>query len=177
MPVWRELVADTLTPVAAFLQIVDRRPPPGSCSSRSKGASGGAGTPSSGRNPLATITARGHQVTTGGRLDLDAATGGRVTGDRGVLAALEAILDAFDSPDLPDLPPLHAGLVGYLGYDVVREVEHLPDIPPDDLGQPDACWPSSASWPPSTTGASGWCSSTTWSIDPAWGDRRARRRP
>ena len=55
-----------------------------------------------------------------------------------MLAALEAILDAFDSPDLPDLPPLHAGLVGYLGYDVVREVEHLPDVPPDDLGQPDA---------------------------------------
>ena len=61
-----------------------------------------------------------------------------VSGDRGVLAALEAILETFDSPDLPDLPPLHAGLVGYLGYDVVREVEHLPGTPPDDLGHPDA---------------------------------------
>ena len=61
-----------------------------------------------------------------------------MTGHHGVLAALEAILDAVDSPDLPDLPPLHGGLVGYLGYDVVREVEHLPDVPPDDLGQPDA---------------------------------------
>jgi anthranilate synthase component 1 len=29
-------------------------------------------------------------------------------------------------------------VVGYLGYDVVREVEHLPDVPPDDLGHPDA---------------------------------------
>jgi anthranilate synthase component I len=28
--------------------------------------------------------------------------------------------------------------MGYLGYDVVREVEHLPDVPPDDLGHPDA---------------------------------------
>ena len=55
-----------------------------------------------------------------------------------MLAALEAVLDTFESPDLPDLPPLHAGLVGYLGYDVVREVEHLPDMPPDDLGHPDA---------------------------------------
>ena len=55
-----------------------------------------------------------------------------------MLAALEAILDAFDSPDLPDLPPLHAGLVGYLGYDVVREIEHLPEVPEDDLGHPDA---------------------------------------
>jgi anthranilate synthase component 1 len=84
------------------------------------------------------VTARGRQVSVEGDLDLDRATGGAVSGTGGVLAALEAILDAFDSPDLPDLPPLHAGLVGYLGYDVVREVEHLPGVPPDDLGHPDA---------------------------------------
>ncbi|MEL7156589.1 MAG: chorismate-binding protein, partial [Actinomycetota bacterium] len=36
------------------------------------------------------------------------------------------------------LAPLTAGLVGYLGYDVVREVERLPDVPPDDRGYPDA---------------------------------------
>ncbi|MBK6312157.1 MAG: chorismate-binding protein [Candidatus Microthrix sp.] len=35
-------------------------------------------------------------------------------------------------------PPLHSGLVGYLGYDVVREVEHLPDTPLDDRGFPEA---------------------------------------
>ena len=28
--------------------------------------------------------------------------------------------------------------MGYLGYDVVREIERLPDIPRDDLGHPDA---------------------------------------
>ena len=39
---------------------------------------------------------------------------------------------------MDDLPPLHGGLVGYLGYDVVREVEHLPDVPDDDQGLPDA---------------------------------------
>ena len=44
----------------------------------------------------------------------------------------------FQSPVLPGLPPLHGGLVGFLGYDVVREVEHLPDPPVDDTGQPDA---------------------------------------
>jgi anthranilate synthase component 1 len=33
---------------------------------------------------------------------------------------------------------LHGGLVGYLGYDVVREIERLPHVPPDDLGYPDA---------------------------------------
>ena len=59
-------------------------------------------------------------------------------GGLGVLAALEALLAAYRSPVLPDLPPLHGGVVGYLGYDVVREVEHLPDVPPDDQGFPDA---------------------------------------
>ncbi len=62
----------------------------------------------------------------------------KVSGPGGMLAALETVLDTFDSPDLPDLPPLHGGLVGYLGYDVVREVEHLPNPPEDDLGHPDA---------------------------------------
>ena len=28
--------------------------------------------------------------------------------------------------------------MGYLGYDVIREVEHLPDVPPDDRDYPDA---------------------------------------
>jgi anthranilate synthase component 1 len=37
-----------------------------------------------------------------------------------------------------DLPPAAAGLFGYLGYDMIRLVEHLPDINPDPLGLPDA---------------------------------------
>lgn len=41
--------------------------------------------------------------------------------------------------DLPeDLPPIVAGMFGYLGYDMVRLVEHLPNINPDPLGVPDA---------------------------------------
>jgi anthranilate synthase component 1 len=58
--------------------------------------------------------------------------------DRGVLTALEALLDTYRSPRLTDLPPLHGGVVGYLGYDVVREIERLPNVPPDDRGDPDA---------------------------------------
>ena len=37
-----------------------------------------------------------------------------------------------------DLPAASAGLFGYLGYDMIRLVEHLPDMPPDTLGLPDA---------------------------------------
>jgi anthranilate synthase component 1 len=41
--------------------------------------------------------------------------------------------------DLPeDLPQSAAGLFGYLGYDMVRLVEHLPNVNPDPLGLPDA---------------------------------------
>ena len=38
----------------------------------------------------------------------------------------------------PDLPAASAGLFGYLGYDMIRLVEHLPDVNPDPLGLPDA---------------------------------------
>ena len=37
---------------------------------------------------------------------------------------------------MPDLPPFHGGLVGYLGYDIVREIERLPNVPPDDRDIP-----------------------------------------
>jgi len=138
VPVWRELVADTVTPVAAFLQIVGTGDRTGFLLESVEGGERWGRYSFIGRNPLATLVAQGHEVTTRGALDLDDLAGGGVTGHHGVLAALESILDAVDSPDLPDLPPLHGGLVGYLGYDVVREVEHLPDVPHDDLGQPDA---------------------------------------
>ena len=42
--------------------------------------------------------------------------------------------------ELPaDLPQAAAGLFGYLGYDMIRLVEHLPNVNPDPLGLPDAC--------------------------------------
>ncbi len=137
VPVWRELVADTLTPVGAFLQMVGGDATGFLLESVEGGERWGRYS-FVGRNPLATISARGSRVSVAGPVDLDALTGSRVTGDEGMLAALEAILGALDSPDLPDLPPLHAGMVGYLGYDVVREVERLPHPPRDDLGHPDA---------------------------------------
>ena len=42
----------------------------------------------------------------------------------------------IDMPD--DLPAAAAGLFGYLGYDMIRLVEHLPDVNPDVIGLPDA---------------------------------------
>jgi len=57
---------------------------------------------------------------------------------RDALTSLRAVLDETKI-DLPDaLPPMAAGLFGYLGYDMIREVEHLPDVNPDPLSLPDA---------------------------------------
>ena len=54
------------------------------------------------------------------------------------LDALRALL-AECRIDLPaGLPAISAGLFGYLGYDMIRLVEHLPDVNPDPLGLPDA---------------------------------------
>jgi anthranilate synthase component 1 len=54
------------------------------------------------------------------------------------LTSLRALI-AESRIDLPaDLPPMAAGLFGYLGYDMVRLVEHLPDVNHDPLGLPDA---------------------------------------
>ena len=54
------------------------------------------------------------------------------------LDTLRALI-AESKIDLPeDLPQAAAGLFGYLGYDMIRLVEHLPDINPDPLGLPDA---------------------------------------
>jgi anthranilate synthase component 1 len=39
---------------------------------------------------------------------------------------------------MPELPPLQGGMIGHVGYDIVREIEHLPDAPKDDRNIPDA---------------------------------------
>ncbi len=54
------------------------------------------------------------------------------------LSNLRALIaeSRIDMPD--DLPAASAGLFGYLGYDMIRLVEHLPDVNPDPLGLPDA---------------------------------------
>jgi anthranilate synthase component 1 len=129
VPVWCEVVADTLTPVACFANVVGDGD--GFLFESVEGGERWGRYSFVGRRPLATLTARGRHVEATGRLGLGAS-------DDGILAAVEALVARFQSPVLAGLPPLHGGLVGYLGYDVVREVERLPDPPVDDAGHPDA---------------------------------------
>ena len=131
IPVWRELLADLTTPVAAFTRVVGSGPG-FLLESVEHGEARWSRWSFIGRNPLATLTARGLDVQVTGTVPAD------VPRDRGMLAALDALLAAWRAPSMPDLPPLHGGVIGYLGYDVVREVERLPDVPADDLGHADA---------------------------------------
>jgi anthranilate synthase component 1 len=134
IPVWRDLVADTVTPVGAFLQVVGEEP--GFLLESVEGGERWGRYSFVGRRPLTTLVARGRKVTPSGRLTLSPEVAACT--DEGLFPTLEALLGAYRSPEFADLPPLHGGLVGYLGYDVVREIERLPDVPPDDLGFPDA---------------------------------------
>jgi anthranilate synthase component 1 len=129
VPVWCEVVADTLTPVTAFTNLVGTAE--GFLFESVEGGERWGRYSFVGRRPLATLTARGKRVTAAGRLQVGSS-------DEGILAAVDSLLSRFQSPTLDGLPPLHGGLVGYLGYDVVREIERLPNVPPDDLGHPDA---------------------------------------
>ena len=73
-----------------------------------------------------------------GVVELDGSLPSDIRTDAGILGALEDLLGRYRSPTFDDLPPLHGGIMGFLGYDVIREVERLPDVPTDDRHFPDA---------------------------------------
>ena len=131
VPVRRELLADQVTPVAVFGRL---------CAGQESGFllesvdHGGRWSRWSfaGRSPRARIVSKGGVITTAGDLPSDLDVSG------GMLATVQQLLDAYRAEPDESLPPLHSGVVGFLGYDVVREVEHLPDVPTDDRGWPDA---------------------------------------
>ncbi len=58
--------------------------------------------------------------------------------DTNPLEALDRKLREAVPASVPGLPRFWGGAVGYFSYDIVREVEELPDPPPDDLGLPEA---------------------------------------
>ena len=130
IPVWRELLADLTTPVSLFARCVGE----GEgflLESVDRGESWGRWS-FIGRNPLLTLTSRSQIVSVEGALPEG------IDINNGILKALEDLLERYQSPQIEGLPPLHGGLIGYLGYDVVREIEELPNTPDDDRDFPDA---------------------------------------
>ncbi len=130
VPVWRELVADTLTPVGAFRCLVGDGP--GFLLESVEHGERWSRFSFLGRSPRATLVSRGNHVEVTGELPVAPPL------EEGILASLEALVSELRAPRVAVLPPLYSGLVGYLGYDVVREIEHLGPPPKDDLGLPDA---------------------------------------
>jgi len=136
VPVWREVLADLETPVSVFLKLVGPAGEGFLLESVEHGERWGRYS-FVGRDPALTMVARARDVRwLEGEPDAGLAAG--LPGDRGALGALEALLARFRAPRLPDLPPFHGGIVGWLGYDIVREIERLPNVPADDPGLPDA---------------------------------------
>ena len=130
IPVWTEMLADVETPVAAYMKLVGDRP--GFLLESVDHGERWSRYSFVGRDPLATLTLRNGSISIDGNLPRSVNTAD------GMLAAMESLLAVYKAPLFPELPPLQGGLMGFLGYDVVREVEQLPNIPRDDRNLPDA---------------------------------------
>jgi anthranilate synthase component I len=130
VPVWTEVLADMETPVAAYMKLVGDEP--GFLLESVENGERWSRYSFVGRNPLATLVLRDGVITTTGEIP------NGVVLDKGMLAAMESLLSIYKAPVMEELPPLQGGLMGFLGYDIVREVEHLPNTPRDDRKLPDA---------------------------------------
>ncbi|MGH7668256.1 MAG: anthranilate synthase component I, partial [Gemmatimonadaceae bacterium] len=133
VPVWRECVLDTETPVAAFTKL--KRGP---FSFLLESAPAGSETWS--RYTFMGTEPRGAWRLSDGRVEDWTADAGwhhaRTPADP--LADLEQRLREFPPVEVPELGEFWGGAVGYFGYDVVRCIERLPNAPPRTLDAPDA---------------------------------------
>ena len=130
VPVWTEVLADRHTPVGVFLALVGDQP--GFLLESVEHGERWARFSFVGCRPRAEI------ASVDGKVRVSGAVPASVPRDKGFLVALEAMLATHRAPVMPELPPLQGGMIGHVGYDIVREIEHLPDAPKDDRNIPDA---------------------------------------
>jgi anthranilate synthase component I len=137
VPVWREVLADLLTPLGVYDRLRDAEGPTFLLESVEHGERWGRYS-FIGMDPLLTLTARDGAVRLEGPGTAALPEVARSAADSGdPLATLDAVTTALRTPQLEGLPPLFAGMVGYVGYDVVRFVERIPATGLDDLGTDD----------------------------------------
>ncbi|WP_378146503.1 anthranilate synthase component I [Cnuibacter sp. UC19_7] len=134
IPVIRELFADGETPVGLYRKVADGRP--GTFLLESAGQ-GGVWSRFSfvGASSFGLLTEEdgaAHWIDLG----LDVARAFPDGMPEGPIAALSALYTQWRTPDLEGHPPLTGGLVGFLGWEAVRQLEHLPNIPPADYPLP-----------------------------------------
>jgi anthranilate synthase component 1 len=132
VPVYRQLVGDTLTPVTAFRKIQE-----GDWSFLCESVIGGErlGRYSFvGSGPFLLFQAWDRQVR------IKSEEGTRELRHDDPLKLLEETLAGYRAPPMPGLPRFCGGAVGYAGYDTVRYVERLDHAPLDDRKLPDLCF-------------------------------------
>jgi anthranilate synthase component 1 len=129
VPVSRRLLADLVTPLAVYHRV--RGDGPSFLLESAEHGERWGRYSFVGFDPLLVVRSRGGRVAVEGDLPADVPTG------LGLLDTLAALLDTLVAPPVADVP-LHGGAVGYLGFDVVREIERLPETVIDDLGLADA---------------------------------------
>ncbi len=133
VPVYREIIADTETPVSAL-----RRLGTTGYAFLLESVTGGenlARYSFLGVDPQAVVTVRGRQVVVnaGGLQQRH-----EVPKDQTPLDVLRGLLAHYRYVALEGLPRFCGGLVGYLSYDIVRHFEDLPNAPNDDLDLPES---------------------------------------
>jgi anthranilate synthase component 1 len=132
--VWRKTVADLETPVAAFLKLAHGQPNSFLLESVEGGAARGRYSVIGMQPDLIWRCQDGRASVNRYALSAPHAF---VPEDRGPLESLRALI-AETQLDVPaHMPPMAGGLVGYLGYDMVRQMERLPDKNRDVIGVPE----------------------------------------
>ncbi len=127
VPVYRELLGDTETPVSAYLKIRARDP----YSFLFESVEGGekiARYSFLGIAPFMIFRSRGHRITVEDRVRKDTRS---FDGDP--IAELRTQIRRFRSVHLKGLPRFTGGAVGYVSYDAIRLSEDIPDSTLDDL--------------------------------------------
>lgn len=130
VPVYRQLFADTLTPVSAFQKISDTRD-----AFLLESATGGEKISRYsflGTDPFLEFTASGNRIEIKRR-----GKEKEFVHTNDPLGALRAEVQSFTPVQLDGLPPFFCSGVGYIGYDAIRYYESLPHVPHDDLSLPD----------------------------------------
>ena len=129
VPVFRQLISDTLTPVSAYCRLQDEEH-----SFLFESVVGGerVGRYSFlGAGPFLQIDAFDREIvlTTAGETKRYSV--------EDPLQHLHTMLEQYRAPHLPGLPRFCGGAVGYAGYDTVRYTENLPNPPENDRQLPD----------------------------------------
>jgi len=132
VPVYRQLIADGLTPVSAFRRVA--RGGPAFLFESVIGGEKVGRFSFVGTEPIVRFEARGQSVT----IRRPGESGpGRSIESADPFVELKELLDAHRAAPLRDLPRFTGGAVGYAAYDSARYTERLPSPPPDDRGLPD----------------------------------------